>query len=538
MKNNKPQLHISLSKEHEKNLSDVKDAFNGFDVHYAGGLMRFSEMEMAMQVIVSVGGWVVSNLAWDFIKLGIERVYQKFPRAHVTIRDDGGVMYTVKSDLSIFVVVIPDRTKEFEYIKTIDDLAAHLQNKAEEDAASEWKKVRLGDLYDITSSKRVFQHEWTSEGVPFYRAREIVKLSENGFVKNTLFISRKMFEIYKSKYGVPQAGDLLITGVGTIGIVYRVVDNTEFYFKDGNIIWFKTRNLVSSAFIEQLYKSPEIRNRLLGSSPITTVATYTIDAAKKSIVYLPPIPEQKRIVSVLETWDRAIEKLVRKIEVKKNIKKGLMQNLLTGKVRLSGFSDKWLSGILGDFLERIEGGGTPSKENASFWNGNIPWASVKDVVTHNPYDTQDHISEDGLKNSSSRLVTKGTLIVPTRMALGHAVVFNVDVAINQDLKAVYPKNVLDNEYLYHWFKSKKQFIARLGSGSTVSGIQLSELKSIKLSLPTLLEQAAIAKILTTADEEIETLQKKLAVLKEQKKYLLNNLITGQIRTPETLRSNL
>lgn len=192
--------------------------------------------------------------------------------------------------------------------------------------------------------------------------------------------------------------------------------------------------------------------------------------------------------------------------------------------------DRWVSKTLGDFLEKVEGGGTPSKENASFWNGNIPWASVKDVVTHNPHDTQDHISEDGLKNSSSRLVTKGTLIVPTRMALGHAVFFDVDVAINQDLKALYPKKEeLDGKFLLYWFAYKRHFIKRLGSGSTVDGIQQSELKAIKMTLPPLPEQKRIVSVLETWDRAIEKLAKKIEIKKNIKKGLMQNLLTGKVR---------
>lgn len=189
----------------------------------------------------------------------------------------------------------------------------------------------------------------------------------------------------------------------------------------------------------------------------------------------------------------------------------------------------WNSKTLGDFLEKMEGGGTPSKENPDFWNGSIPWASVKDVVTHNPYDTQDHISEKGLQNSSSRIVPNGTLIVPTRMALGHAVVFKVDVAINQDLKALYPKKNLLNQYLFHWFNSKKEFIERLGSGSTVSGIQQNELKKIKFNLPSLPEQSRIIGVLNTWDRAIEKLKRKIEVKKEIKKGLMQELLTGKKR---------
>lgn len=195
----------------------------------------------------------------------------------------------------------------------------------------------------------------------------------------------------------------------------------------------------------------------------------------------------------------------------------------------NNISKEWQVKTLGDFLEKLEGGGTPSKENPSYWSGSIPWASVKDVVTHNPNDTQDHISEIGLENSSSRLVSKGTLIVPTRMALGHAVVFDVDVAINQDLKALYPKKVLLNQYLFHWFKSKKDFIERLGSGSTVSGIQQNELKRIKFSLPPLPEQSRIVSVLETWDQLIKKLTQKIEIKKQIKKGLMQDLLTGKRR---------
>lgn len=191
--------------------------------------------------------------------------------------------------------------------------------------------------------------------------------------------------------------------------------------------------------------------------------------------------------------------------------------------------DNWLSDTLGSSLEKIEGGGTPSKKNETFWNGVIPWASVKDVVTHNPYDTQDHISEEGLKNSSSRIVPKGTLVVPTRMALGHAVVFNVDVAINQDLKALYPKKILKNKFLYYWFQSKKKFIERLGSGSTVSGLQQSDLKAIRFLLPPLPEQKRIVAVLEVWDSYLEKLARKIAIKKQIKKGLMQHLLTGKKR---------
>ncbi|MBU0457822.1 restriction endonuclease subunit S [Patescibacteria group bacterium] len=199
--------------------------------------------------------------------------------------------------------------------------------------SGEWEEVRLGDVYDITSSKRVFQSEWTNHGVPFYRAREIVKLNENGHVDNELFISREMFEGYKEKYGAPKKGDILVTGVGTIGIAYLVKEGDEFYFKDGNIVWLKDKGLVSPEFIEQLFNSEIISKQILDATAITTVATYTIDSAKKTRIPLPSSKEQEAIANTLDTANREIELLQSKLLKLKDQKTYLLNHLITGRIR-------------------------------------------------------------------------------------------------------------------------------------------------------------------------------------------------------------
>ena len=164
----------------------------------------------------------------------------------------------------------------------------------------DWEEVKLGSLFDITSSKRVFKSEWKDEGVPFFRAREIVKLSKFGEVKNDLFISKEMFEEYSTKYGAPVENDLIITGVGTIGVVYRVRSTDKFYFKDGNCIWLKNKKpSVIPKFIEYLFLSNQVQKQVQNSEG-ATVKTYTIIRAKNTVIPLPPLEEQKRIVAILD----------------------------------------------------------------------------------------------------------------------------------------------------------------------------------------------------------------------------------------------
>lgn len=114
----------------------------------------------------------------------------------------------------------------------------------------------IDQLFSVGSSKRVFQKDWKSEGVPFYRAREIVKLSEQGYVDNELFITEEMYADYAEKYGVPQPDDIMVTGVGTLGICYLVKPGDRFYYKDGNTLCFHSLGRINSRFVLECYKMP------------------------------------------------------------------------------------------------------------------------------------------------------------------------------------------------------------------------------------------------------------------------------------------
>jgi len=115
------------------------------------------------------------------------------------------------------------------------------------------------------------------------------------------------------------------------------------------------------------------------------------------------------------------------------------------------------------------------------------------------------------------------------MGLGRIMIYEIDVAINQDLKAVFPKSNLSNDFLFYWFKDQAEYIESLGTGSTVKGITLSELRSLRMNLPSLEEQYGISKLLLQADQEIEKTENYLIKLREQKKGLMQELLTGQRR---------
>lgn len=144
-----------------------------------------------------------------------------------------------------------------------------------------WKEVRLGDVMEITSCKRVHESDWTNSGIPFYRAREIVALHNKEKI-NPLYISEELYNKRISVSGKIQKNDLLVTGVGTIGIQYLVKDNDNFYFKDGNIIWFKNKNSIHGSFLYYSFDGSFIKKQIKNSAGIGTVGTYTIASAKKN----------------------------------------------------------------------------------------------------------------------------------------------------------------------------------------------------------------------------------------------------------------
>ncbi|MBN2589581.1 MAG: restriction endonuclease subunit S [Sedimentisphaerales bacterium] len=112
-----------------------------------------------------------------------------------------------------------------------------------------WKKTTLGKVAEITSSKRIFAEEYLTEGVPFYRGKEIIEKHNGNDVSTELFISHKKYNEIRDKFSVPQAGEILLTSVGTLGIPYIVKDDEKFYFKDGNLTWFKNFDGIENSYL-------------------------------------------------------------------------------------------------------------------------------------------------------------------------------------------------------------------------------------------------------------------------------------------------
>lgn len=192
----------------------------------------------------------------------------------------------------------------------------------------------------------------------------------------------------------------------------------------------------------------------------------------------------------------------------------------------------WKQTELGEILLSIVGGGTPSKSNPSFYEGNIPWMSVKDMSKSILNDTVDHISEEAVENSSTNVIPSGTPIIATRMSLGKIVVASFDSAINQDLKALFPSTGVNRDYLIGWYRSISRKIEELGTGTTVKGIRLEVLKSLDFPMAPLAEQKVIADKLETLLAQVEATKARLGsipgILKTFRQSVLAAAVSGKL----------
>ena len=171
-----------------------------------------------------------------------------------------------------------------------------------------WAFVRLNSICNIVSARRVHQSDWRTAGIPFYRAREIGALSENGFVNNELFIDQSLYEEFSAS-GVPKPGDLMITAVGTLGKTYIVKQGDQFYYKDASVLCFENFSRTNAEYLKLLMLSPYMERQIKENSSGTTVGTITIEKAKNYFIPLPPIVEQGRIVNAWRQYVELIKKL-------------------------------------------------------------------------------------------------------------------------------------------------------------------------------------------------------------------------------------
>ncbi len=196
-----------------------------------------------------------------------------------------------------------------------------------------WVEKKLGDIFEIGSSKRIMETEWTSSGVPFYGGKEIVKLAKFGSVASNAYISDEKYRDYASKYDMPRKDDILITARGTIGVGYVVQEGDRFYYKDGNIISMRAKTPTSPHFILYAFRSNVVADQF-GDLSGTTVRHLPIEKAKELVLRMPGFAAQNSVVETIREIETETQRLARLYERKlvalDALKKSLLHQAFTG----------------------------------------------------------------------------------------------------------------------------------------------------------------------------------------------------------------
>ncbi len=402
----------------------------------------------------------------------------------------------------------------------------------------DWEVKRMGEIAEIGSSKRIMAHEYVPEGIPFYRSKEIIEKSLGNKIEERLYISHERYQEIASQFPIPQEGEILITAVGTLGIPYLIRRrDLPFYFKDGNLIWFREIQDVNKEYLIYLWLSEAIIRQIENTFSGSSQKALTIEKVNKLKFPNAPLPEQQKIAKILSTWDEAIELKEKLIEQKKQQKKGLMQKLLTGEVRLPGFDGEWEEVRLGDIGQTFNG--LTGKISKDFGSGK-PFITYKNIFENSKVDIKDvgyvKISEDENQNTTKYgdIFFTTSSETPDEVGMSSVLLDTVEeLYLNSfcfgfrlnDFKTLMPN------YARYLFRSEvfRRDIFKLAQGSTRFNLSKAEVLKLYIKTPPIEEQKAIAQVLSTADKEIELLEKELELLKLQKKGLMQLLLTGIVR---------
>jgi len=288
-------------------------------------------------------------------------------------------------------------------------------------------------------------------------------------------------------------------------------------------------------YLTYFFKTPKGKYLLELASPGGAGRNKTLGQNEFSLLKLtlPPINEQQKIAQILSTWDKAIDKLEALIAAKQKRKKALMQQLLTGNVRVLGFNAKWSSCHLGDICT-LKGGTTFNESFQGEIEGEIPFIKVSDMNLPNNSifinDANNWISIQVAKKLKAKLFPKGAIVfakVGAALLLNRRRILVRETIIDNNMMAAIPNQLSYTSFLYQLMLMID--FAKIVQEGAVPSINQSDLARLKVNLPDINEQQKISAILSTADNEIIVHQKQLAALKQQKKALMQQLLTGNKR---------
>ena len=372
-----------------------------------------------------------------------------------------------------------------------------------------WTRTKIEELFNVGSSKRVLKTDWKTSGIPFYRGREITSLCRYGAVDNELYITPEHYDDLKKKYGVPVAGDIMITAIGTIGNTHIVRSADKFYFKDASVLWLSKRAEVDSTFINYWLKSEYFSSQLDANNG-ATVDTLTIKKLQSVKIDLPPLLVQKAIVAKLDAAFASIEQAIAAAERNAENAKQLFQSYLNDVFERGG--ERWVEKKFDEICVLQRGFDLPTQLRSE---GEYPLVSSNGIT--------DNISD--FKIGSPGVVTgrSGTI----------GSVHYIEKSFWPLNTALYIKNFHGNcpKFIYYFLRYFK--LERFSSGAGVPTLNRNVVHAALARVPediALQEKLAIdfdnSLQLTIRLEQIE--RKKKILYAEIKQSLLQQAFNGQL----------
>ncbi|WP_320837148.1 restriction endonuclease subunit S [Zhongshania sp.] len=399
-------------------------------------------------------------------------------------------------------------------------------------------RLQISHLFNVRSSKRVLKSQWQKAGVPFFRGREISTLSKTGCVDNELFISEELYLEFTSKYGVPKTGDIVITAIGTIGNSYIVKDSDRFYFKDASVLWLEKKADVDSRFIDLWFKSSNMWNQL-DHGKGATVDTLTISKLVSLKIDLPPLPEQNRIVALLDSAFADIDKARANAEQNLENARELFESFLSQTFSASGPSAKNTN--LGNEINLLTGfafkspeyskskSDTPLIRGDNIIQGKLRWDDAK----YWPSDKVSDYEKYFLDENDIVLAMDRTWV---KSGIKYAKISPADLPclLVQRVARLRCKSGILHDYLYYLIGSKKfeAYVLSIQTGLGVPHISGKQIQAFTFNLPSLEAQAEavgqFSNIHKLTTDLISIYESKISNLDELKKSLLQKAFTGQL----------
>ncbi|PTF46610.1 restriction endonuclease subunit S [Staphylococcus chromogenes] len=374
-----------------------------------------------------------------------------------------------------------------------------------------WNQIKLKEICDITSSKRIYAKDYVRRGIPFFRGKEI---SSNGFKhqEDLLYISEEIYNYFSEKYGSPKEGDLLITSVGTIGNVALVPSDFKFYFKDGNLIWLKDIKM-NSHFLKYYLESIQGKKRLLDKASGSNQKALTISGLESLKVNTTNNNEEIKIKNFFNKLDRQIELEEEKLELLEQQKKGYMQKIFSQQLRFKDENGNeypaWNKTLIKDIFI-FENNRRKPITSSLREKGNYPYygaTGIIDYVKDYLFDNEERllIGEDGAK--------WGQFETSSFIANGKYWVNNHAHVVKSNDHNLYFMNYYLN------FKELRTFV----TGNAPAKLTHANLCSMSIEMPIRNEQDKISQILQGIENRINKQNIKIQLLQQRKQGLLQKM---------------